>query len=127
MQVKVGSKTTVTALKLLIMQHQRSSAEQLPPSQQRLYVRGAPLDDDDATLGEIGIVARTPVHLWLDTSVPADIEEAYARLHSQTAEEKNGRPRKAEGGFLGSALLASSFPKTTDDVDDAADAAGAEA
>ena len=33
-----------------------------------------------------------------------------ALLSQQTVEEKTGKPRKSEDGFLGSALLGSSFP-----------------
>ena len=53
---------------------------------------------------------KAKLTLWVDTSAEADAEAAMALLSQQTVEEKTGKPRKSEDGFLGSALLGSSFP-----------------
>ena len=49
------------------------------------------------------------MQLYVDTSVPADFQSGWDALARQTTEEKHGKPRKAEDGFAGSALLGSSF------------------
>ena len=43
-------------------------------------------------------------------SIEADEAAAMALLAQQTVDEKHGRPRAAEDGFAGSALLGGSFP-----------------
>ena len=103
--LRVSGGMSVNNLKLMLFH-----AHEVAPSQQRLYFGGSELVDSEATLADAGVVPRSKMVLWVDTSVAADAEEAMALLSQQSAEEKTGKPRRAEDGFLGSALIGSSLP-----------------
>ena len=106
--VRAASSITINNLKLLIFQ----ASEDDVPSQQRLFFDGAELQDDDATLEDVGVVPHSRVQLFLDQGRPADTQAAWDAHSRQTAEERQGKPRKPEDGFVGSALLTSSFGTT---------------
>ena len=105
LSLKVSGGMSVNNLKLMIFH-----ANEVAPSQQQLYFGGSELADNEATLADAGVVPKSKMLLWVDTSVAADAEAAMALLSQQSAEEKTGKPRRAEDGFLGSALLSSSLP-----------------
>ena len=106
MTVRASGFTTVNALKLLVYQ---ATEPAVAPSQQVLYLEGVELGDADADLASLGVVPRATLQLFVDSSVEADVQAALDALSQQTSDERHGKPRRAEDGFAGSALLASSF------------------
>ena len=105
LSLKVSGRMSVNNLKLMIF-----GANDCAPSQQRLFYANEELSDNERSLADAGVVPKAKLTLWVDTSVEADVGAAMELLNQQTAEEKTGKPRKSEDGFLGSALLGSSFP-----------------
>ena len=50
-------------------------------------------------------IADARIELFIDTSREVDVQGAMDALAHQSAEERRGKPRRAEDGFAGSALL----------------------
>ena len=100
MSVRACSSINVLNLKLRIYQ-----ATEWSPSQQRLFIDGDELLDDEQMLSDAGVLPNSFIHVYIDTSRVAElpaIEEAFGSA-------SGGKPRAPEDGFAGSALVSSSL------------------
>jgi hypothetical protein len=43
---------------------------------------------------QVGVVPQSKVQLWIDASLPGDLQAAYDLLHQQSAEDRTGKPRR---------------------------------
>ena len=120
MSVSASSTCSVLHLKMLLYQ----SAEWYP-SQQRLFVDGVELADDDKTLAEAAVLPNSTLHVFIDTSRPEELPELDDAIGGGGA--AGGKQRAPEDGFVGSALVSSSFGAPRSSTPAAADGADAAA
>ena len=100
LSVRASSSINVLNLKLRIYQ-----ATEWSPSQQRLFIDGDELLNDEQTLSDAGVLPNSFIHVYIDTSRVAEmpaIEEAFGSA-------SGGKPRAPEDGFAGSALVSASL------------------
>ena len=98
--VVASSSSSVLNLKMRIYQ-----ATDWVPSQQRLFVEGAELADDAQTLHEAAVLPNSTVHVFVDTSRPSEMPD----MDEVIGAAGGGKQRVQEDGFVGSALVSSTF------------------